>query len=689
MPLKAHRRTPPPESNSYFVICAVTTTPKKFTLKKFSPGEIAPPGKTKIDYKNSLNPAQYEAVTTVKGPVLVIAGAGTGKTTTLVHRVAYLVECGINPQSILLLTFTRKASQEMLRRASVLLDGRCDNVSGGTFHSFANSLLRKYAPLIGFGNAFTILDQGDSEDVINLLRTQFLGKDAEKKRFPRKNTLNTIMSKSVNTLNSINKILEAEYPHYLEYANSIEQLKERYDGYKVKHNLMDYDDLLLHLVALLKGNVGIRDALSKQYEYVMVDEYQDTNKLQSEIVKLLCSQHSNIMVVGDDSQSIYSFRGANFRNIMDFPKDFPGAKVITIEENYRSTQPILSLTNQIITNAVEKYPKNLFTQKQDLGASPQVVAAHSENYQSQYVTQKILELREDGVSLNDIAVLFRNGYMSFDLEIELTKANVPFVKYGGMKFIEAAHVKDIISHLRVLENPKDAVSWHRILLLLDGVGPKAAQTIIDDVVAGNLNIKNFTPEYFAKVRSGESAKELFQALFSIQSEDISVHDKVEAILKYYKPILKKQYDDHQKRQKDIEVFQNIAERYRSLGSFLSDMALEPPNESQVDIEEEGSEDEFLTLSTIHSAKGLEWHTVFVIYALDGMFPSSRAAASEQDMEEERRLMYVACTRAKVNLIITYPMGIFDRESGMLLTKPSRFIEELPESLAERWIVSEE
>jgi len=663
--------------------------PKVFTLRRSSSGGAQPPKQTKIDYKSALNPAQYEAVTTLDGPILVIAGAGTGKTTTLVHRVSYLVECGIDPRRILLLTFTRKSSEEMLRRAAVLLDGRCEDVAGGTFHSFGNSLLRKHAPQIGFGSSFTILDQGDSEDVINLLRTQYLGKDADKKRFPRKNTLNAVMSKSVNTLMSISKVLENEYPHYLEQANSIEQLKERYDAYKVKHNMMDYDDLLLHTVALLKQFTGVRETTSKQYAYVMVDEYQDTNKLQSELVKLLCSQHNNVMVVGDDSQSIYSFRGANFRNIMDFPKDFPGAKVITIEENYRSTQPILSLTNQIIENATEKFPKNLFTQKGITGAKPHIVAAHSENYQSQYITEKILELREDGVSLNDIAVLFRNGYMSFDLEIELTKANIPFVKYGGMKFIEAAHVKDIISHLRVVENPKDAVSWHRILLLLDGVGPKAAQAVIDDLVAGNISIQNLTPEYFTSVRSGENVGALFQTLAEIYPETVSIQDKIAAILKYYKPIMKNQYDDHQKRQKDVEALRNIAERYRSLNSFLTDMALEPPSESQVDIEAEGTDDESLTLSTIHSAKGLEWHTVFVMYALDGMFPSARAAGNEKDMEEERRLMYVACTRAKVNLIITYPMGIYDRESGMLLTKPSRFIEELPESLAERWVVSEE
>lgn len=663
------------------------TPPKLFVLRK-SGADIVAPAHTKIDYRAVLNDAQYRAVTTVTGPVLVIAGAGTGKTTTLVHRVAYLVECGVPPQNILLLTFTRKASEEMLRRAAILLDGRCEHITGGTFHSFCNMLLRKHAHTLGFAPGFSILDQGDAEDVINLLRTQFLGKDAEKRRFPRKGTINAIMSRSLNTMRSIKRVLEEEYPHYADLAFTIEQLREKYDAYKIKHNMMDYDDLLLHTVAVLRQFAGIRDSLSDLYKYIMVDEYQDTNVLQRELIKLLCAKHSNIMVVGDDSQSIYSFRGANFRNIMEFPQDFPGAEVITIEENYRSTQHILSLTNKIIDNATEKYPKNLFTSKAG-GVVPQVVSAQSENYQSQYVAQRILQLREDGVKLNDMAVLFRNGYMSFDLEIELARAGIPFIKYGGMKFIEAAHVKDIISHLRVLQNPRDAVSWHRILLLLDGVGAKSAQQVIDAVIDGTINVTGGGASIPQSLRAAEQVAPLFDLLKGLSGEGLPVRTCVEEVLTYYRPVMRKTYDDHQRRQKDLDIFQNIAERYRSLTSFLSDMALEPPGESQVEMEEETNDDEILTLSTIHSAKGLEWHTVFLIYALDGMFPSSRAAGSEAELEEERRLMYVGCTRAKVNLIITYPMGVYDRESGMVLTKPSRFIEELPEELAERWVVTEE
>jgi DNA helicase-2/ATP-dependent DNA helicase PcrA len=436
---------------------------------------------SKIRYKDELNPAQYEAVMTLDGPVLVIAGAGTGKTRTITYRVARLVEIGVNPESILLLTFTRKAAQEMLSRASLLLDARCDRVSGGTFHSFANLTLRKYAQLLKYDNSFTILDQGDAEDVINLLRTQE-GYDRAKVRFPRKQTLYEIYSKSINTETPIEEIVLNEFPHYYEQVEDIVKLFRIYNTYKAKHNLMDYDDLLLNLKRLLEEFDDVRKKLSNQYKYIMIDEYQDTNKLQADIVRLLGMEHRNVMAVGDDSQSIYAFRGANFRNIMDFPKDFPGTKIIKLEENYRSTQPILNLANEIIDRAREKYTKVLYTRKPG-GELPVIVIAPSENHQSKFVVQKILELREEGIPLNQIAVLFRASYLSFDLEIELAKANIPFVKFGGFKFIETAHIKDIVAHLRVILNPNDVISWHRILLLLDGVGPRTAQKIIEDITS--------------------------------------------------------------------------------------------------------------------------------------------------------------------------------------------------------------
>jgi DNA helicase-2/ATP-dependent DNA helicase PcrA len=668
---------------------------KKYTIKR-PPSELhlvhpvngVHPTRFNINYKNELNPAQYEAVTSVNGPLLVVAGAGTGKTRTIVYRVAYLVELGVKPEHILLLTFTRKAAQEMLRRAAILLDSRCEQVSGGTFHSFANSVLRKHASLIGYQTSFTILDQADAEDVVNLLRTQ-MKLDMRERRFPRKETLYDLYSRSINTLTPLKELLSKDYPHYLDLENDIREVHARYVEYKQKHNLMDYDDLLVNLVRLLKEHEPVRATLSSRYKYIMVDEYQDTNKIQAEIVKLLAHKHQNVLVVGDDSQSIYAFRGANFRNIMDFPKDFPECKVVTIEENYRSTQPILDVANEIIVRAKEKYTKVLYTKK-PTGCLPQLVIGQNENLQSKFIVQRVLQLREEGVALNDVAVLFRSSYLSFDLEIELAKAGIPFMKFGGFKFIETAHVKDLVAYLRVLDNPRDVVAWNRILLLLDGVGPRTAERVIDDILQRHMSTGSDAAKFWMNYGEyPDRVKDLFERLKRIQPEYVLPTEKTEEILEHYEPIFRTRYDDYTKRKKDLEMFLTITERYRNVSSLLTDLALEPPNESVSDITPPGKDDECLVLSTIHSAKGLEWHSVFVLYALDGRFPTSRAAEDIDEMEEERRLMYVACTRAKENLFITYPVNIYDRESGMVLSKPSRFIEGIEEKLLEPWVVDEE
>jgi len=392
---------------------------KKYTLKKV---KIIKKD-YKIKYEEELNEKQLEAVKTLEGPLLVIAGAGSGKTRTLIYRVARLVEEGIKPENILLLTFTRKASQEMLRRASLLLDKRCGKIAGGTFHSFGNIILRKYAKLLGFRNNFTILDRSDAEDVLNLLRTR-LGYNKKKTRFPRKQTILKVISNAINKSTSIGDILSEEYPHFMDNLPEIEYMAKEYKIYKKEHSLMDYDDLLVYLKILLEQNEGVKEKLSEYYKYIMIDEYQDTNRLQAETGRLLAFRHNNIMAVGDDSQSIYSFRGANFRNIMDFPKIFPGAKIITIEENYRSTQPVLDLTNNIIKHAKEKYSKTLFTKNEGTG-KPVFITAQNENYQSAFIVQRVLELREEGIPLNQIAVLFRSGWHSNELEIELAAGNIP------------------------------------------------------------------------------------------------------------------------------------------------------------------------------------------------------------------------------------------------------------------------
>lgn len=653
---------------------------KKIVLRRRD--DVANRGFT-IRYEEELNTAQLDAVEQVRGPVLVIAGAGTGKTRTLIYRVARMVESGIQPGNILLLTFTRKAAGEMLRRASALVGSRAEEVEGGTFHSFANLVLRRYGDRLGYDRNFSILDQGDSEDVINFLRGQ-MGLDAKSRRFPRKRTLAAIISASVNRVIPIAEIVPEEYPHFHRETEEIEKLARLYRDYKARHNLMDYDDLLVNLALLLDRHEDLRRRLSEKHQYIMVDEYQDTNRLQHEIVKLLGQKHRNVMAVGDDSQSIYSFRGANFRNIMDFPETFEGARVITLEENYRSTQPVLDFTNDILRRAIEKYDKKLYTRR--AGATmPMIVAAATDQLQSEFIVQMVLELREQGTELSDIAVLFRSGFLSFDLEIELNKANIPFVKMGGFKFIETAHVKDLIAHLRVVHNPQDVVSWNRILLLLQGVGPRTSQSVIDGLSAGELKLDAASAE---RAPGNERVTRLFRFLAGLRAEKLSVAEQVEQLVGYYRPVMKGKYDDYQKREKDIEVFEEIAGRYRSLASFLADMALEPPTESVVGIEP-GEEDEKLVLSTIHSAKGLEWDTVFILTALEGRFPSFRAAEDLDEMEEERRLMYVAATRAKERLVITYPLDLYDREQGMTLTKPSRFIADVSDEIVERYVIEDE
>lgn len=661
---------------------------KKFVLKRVNEVPDKPAvdeSRFQINYLNALNAAQYEAVSAINGAYLVIAGAGSGKTRTLVYRVARLTEMGYDPTSILLLTFTRKAAKEMMDRAAMLLDNRCSKINGGTFHSFANITLRKYAKAVGLDNGFTILDQGDSEDVINLIRGQ-LNLAQHKKRFPNKQTILKVLSLSVNTGRTIQEILEEEFPHFAEYLDKFEDFKKIYSSYKKQNNLLDYDDLLIYLRDFLLQFSPAAKSFLSTIKFVMVDEYQDTNKLQAEIIKGLTQLNNNIMVVGDDSQSIYSFRGANFKNIMEFPKLFKDVKIITLEENYRSTQEVLNFSNHIIEAAIEKYPKHLFTRKIG-GELPGIISAANENMQSRFIVERILELREEGVPLNDIAVLFRSSYHSFDLEIELNKANIPYIKFGGMKFIEAAHIKDMLSFLRIASNPSDYVSWYRILLLHEGIGPKKAQAIMDELASNKLSIK-ILPEKGVGSKYSDKIFNLFNMLHDIHLKNQMPAEKAEMVFKYYEPIFMDKYDDYNKRRKDIDIFLNIAENYRSLESFLSDMALEPPRDSVTDVEATDKENEFVTLSTIHSAKGLEWHTVFIIHAIDGFFPSSQSFEKIESLEEERRLMYVASTRAKQNLYVCYPMHIFDRHQGITFSKPSRFIENIEEDKAEVWLLEE-
>jgi DNA helicase II / ATP-dependent DNA helicase PcrA len=656
---------------------------KTYVLKR--PDDEATARKLSIDYRAALNSQQLAAVTAGEGPSLVIAGAGSGKTRTLVYRVAYLIESGIDPSNILLLTFTRKSAQEMLERAGELIGARSQRVCGGTFHSVANLLLRRYGRSIGVEPGFTILDRGDAEDLIALVRSQ-LGLNEKDKRFPRKGTIMEMVSKSANTLRSLDEIILDEFGHFADHMEDLGRLQKAYQAAKRQKQLLDYDDLLVMLRELLLRDETARTTISRQYRYILVDEYQDTNRLQAEVIRQLASTHNNVMIVGDDSQSIYGFRGATFKNIMEFPTLFPGTTMYKLEENYRSTQPILNLANCIIDEAKEKYTKRLFTRKID-GPLPSLVEAAGENTQSRFIAQKILELREEGVPLSEVAVLFRSSFHSFDLEIELSRKGLPFIKRGGVKFIETAHVKDLLAHVRVIANPLDTVSWHRVLMLVEGVGPKKAQDLLAALVKSE---KPFQILREVTGRSGQGLKNLANTLESLSgAEDRRPSEQVNHVYEYYLPILKEQYDDYPKRTRDLDHLHSIAEGYPGVDEFLADLALEPPDGSAVDVDAPDRDDERLVLSTIHSAKGLEWQCVFVIWVVDGRFPSVYSFVADEELEEERRLFYVAVTRAKRHLFLTYPINVFDKGSGMLLSKPSRFLDPVTPALLDQLVLVEE
>jgi DNA helicase II / ATP-dependent DNA helicase PcrA len=635
----------------------------------------------RIPYGEVLNPAQLEAVTHRDGPLLVVAGAGSGKTRTLIYRVARLIESGVAPGAILLLTFTRRASQEMLRRAEQLVGDRSRAVAGGTFHSFANNVLRKWGQPLGLKPNFTILDRADMEDVINLLRSR-MGFGSRERRFPKKGTLAESISMARNKRRALDEEIQLDFPHLIEHSAEILQLAQKYQIYKSERGLLDYDDLLEKLIELLQQHADVRRRLSDTYRYIMIDEYQDTNAVQAEIVRLLATNHQNVMAVGDDAQSIYSFRGANFHNILDFPNIFPDARVVKLEENYRSIQGILDVANAVISRAAEKYTKVLFTKRKG-EMRPILVRAADEHMQSRFVSQRILELREEGVELNEIAVLFRSSFHSFDLELELQRRDIPFIKRGGFKFIETAHVKDVLAHLRVIANPADAVSWLRVLTLVKGVGNRTAERLIEMLIASPEPEKALIASSAVSIARGEGPdgfRRLAELLGEMRGESKRPAEQVAATVSYYMPLMRDSYpDDYPKRERDLEHFQNITERYRSLQQMLSDMALEPPNDSLGGMLATDTDDEYLTLSTIHSAKGLEWKAVFVIWAADGRFPGPQSTDPE-DLEEERRLMYVAATRAKDELYLSYPIYMFDRSVGYTMGRVSRFLEDVAPEL---------
>ncbi len=654
----ANRYRPPSSQRPRLYLPHMVDAPRIHVAKHL---DVSPPHANA--HGPALNAAQADAASHGDTPLLIVAGAGSGKTRTLIHRVAHLIKRGVPANRILLLTFTRRASQEMIDRCQRLVGSASQQVTGGTFHGVAHRLLRRFGPSAGLAADFTILDQGDASDLMGIGRAALGYGDAKAgaPRFPRAETLLSVYSRHVNTERPVADILADQWPHFLSWCGDIERLFGDYVRRKSERNLLDYDDLLLSWALLLEHDPVIATQIRTLYEHVLVDEYQDTNPLQSRILRALCI-NGHITVVGDDAQSIYAFRGATIRNILDFPSQFPGTRIVTLERNYRSVAPILETTNTLISRSTERYSKQLWTERTG-GEPPWLVTLRDEHEQTKFVVDRILQLHEEGIPLREIAVLFRAGYLSADLEIELANRRIPYEKWGGLKFLEAAHVKDILAFLRVLENPRDEVSWYRLLRLLPGVGDATARMAVEQ-----LTLHDWQPMAIGNVRAPSRARPGLHALSALLDgmRRVNTQSPAEAIRivrQLYDPILKATYDDAPPRLSDLDQLEVIAAGYPDRSTFLSALALEPPSNTQ-DLAVGGDDEtDALILSTAHSAKGKEWDVVFVIHAADGIFPMARAAGDEAQVDEERRLLYVAMTRSRDQLFVTYPLHSYATRTG--------------------------
>ncbi len=619
-----------------------------------------------------LNPQQRQAAEHGQSPLLIVAGAGTGKTATLVHRVAWMIANGVEPGRVLLLTFTRRAAAEMLRRVDATLH-RLDDVQsrsgsrrmrashlwGGTFHAIATRLLHQYGKAIGLPAGFTIHDRSDSEDLMNVVRTD-LGLAKTDRRFPKKRTCMDIYSRCVNARQKLEHVLAASFPWCQEWGDELKRLFDTYLDRKESAAVLDYDDLLLYWHALLSDAV-VGDVVRKRFDRVLVDEYQDTNALQAEILYQLCPDGEGLTVVGDDAQAIYSFRAATVRNILDFPQHYPDATVLTLEQNYRSTQPILTATNGLIGLARERFSKNLWCQR-ETGEPPALVACENEDEQADFVIRRILEHREAGVDLRRQAVLFRASHHSMVLEAELTRRNVPFHKYGGLKFVEAAHVKDLMAFLRLAENPRDVVAGARLLPLLPGIGPHKARHLMELLLEAGGDFEAWR-EWKPPAAAAEVWPRFVTLLAGLTGADTDLPAQVNRVRKFYSPMLPELYDNPQPRARDLEQMELIAARYHDRRTMLAEITLDPPASTQDLSGPPLLDEDYLVLSTIHSAKGLEWDAVYVIHASDGNIPSDMSTGSPEGVEEELRLFYVALTRAKNRLYVCYPMRYYHYPGG--------------------------
>ncbi|MEW6685632.1 MAG: ATP-dependent helicase [Candidatus Edwardsbacteria bacterium] len=654
---------------------------------------LAPAGRSPrishLDYSRHLNEQQLAVVTADGGPMLVLAGAGSGKTRVLIFRVAYLLEQGVNPSEILLVTFTNKAAKEMLRRVNHLLGQDIKGLWGGTFHHVGNLLLRRFAKEVGFEANFSIIDTEDARVLLEDC-VEDCGISRKQTRFPKGDVLREIISQSLNCDKTVESVLEEKFPHFLGLLSQIEKVMVKYKERKQKAQVMDFDDLLINWHRLLKEFSFPKDVLIHQFHHILVDEYQDTNKLQAEIVDGMGEFYRNVLVVGDDAQSIYAFRGAEFKNILEFPKRYPDCKIYKLETNYRSSPEILNLANESIKHNLEQFQKTLQSIHPS-GEKPALVTLLEAKQQAEFVAQRILELRDEGISLSQIAVLYRAHYQAADLELELRRRNIPYLIRSGLRFFEQAHIKDVIAHLRVIQNQFDELSWKRVCLLAEGVGKKTA-SLIWDYISGkeepltacfSEELKALLPKQ-AKV----GWKNFLSRMRRVRETSPLPAEMIQTVLQEdYRQYLQENFVNFWEREEDVEQLSNFALQYESLERFLSEMALqESMSGEDIITGERVKEEELLTLSTIHRAKGLEWKVIFLIWLAEGHLPISRSYGDPAAIEEERRLFYVALTRAKRQVYLAHPISARRYGVGNVILRPSPFVTELPEDCYEKWEV---
>lgn len=651
-----------------------------------------------IDYARELNEQQLAAVTAPPGPSLVIAGAGSGKTRTLTYRVAYLLEQGIPPDRILLLTFTNKAAKEMMRRVADLLGQEVASLWGGTFHSIGNRILRQHAPLLGYQRDFTIMDREDAKHLITtcIAESEI---DVKATRFPKAEVLGDIFSLALNMQKPVAEILHEHYDYFSDLAGQIAEMEKRYAVRKVATNAMDFDDLLVLWLKLLREHADVREHYQRRFQFILVDEYQDTNRLQSDLIDLLGARNHNVMVVGDDAQSIYAWRGANFQNILKFSDRYSGAKIYKIETNYRSTPEILDVANSAITANVHQFAKHL-TPARKSGGKPALVTCEDAGQQAAFVAQRVLELRDEGVDLGKMAVLYRSHFHALELQLELTRRNIPFSITSGIRFFEQAHIKDVTAYLKVVTNPRDELAFKRLVQLLPGVGGKGADKIWKEFavkISAEIKAKAETSDIehpiAASLQKSAVPKKTavawaqFTATIA-QMEAKDVRGNASKMIRHaveagYDEYLKENYANYSSRLEDLEQLAVFARQFETVEGFMTQLALLTNVEAEDD-QPANRDDEQLRLSTIHQAKGLEFDVVFVIMLCDGLFPSARSLESEEGEEEERRLMYVAITRARNDLYLSYPLIRATGNTGDVMQRPSRFLNEIPSELIEEW-----